>query len=213
MALREVTEKEFVTEILQSELPVLVEFGADWCGPCKVVLPELTALANELEGQAIIVRMDVDRSPRIAKELGIQGVPTFVTFHKGRPVGAKSGALKKAQLRQLIEPILPRAVGAIKPEEAAALYSKHQIVFIDTRDEAVWGRVRLPAAVNIPLDQIESRLAELHMLPASPVLYCRGGDSTKELAARLAEQGVPVPFLEGGILGWEAAGLPIERPN
>lgn len=213
MALREVNEREFVTEILPSELPVLVEFGADWCGPCKTVLPELTALANELEGQAIVVRIDIDRSPRITKELGIQNVPTFVTFHKGRPVGAKSGALKKAQLRQLIEPILPRAAGAIKPQEAAALLAQRQIVFVDTREPAVWGRVRLPGATNIPFDQIESRLAELHMLPGSPVLYCRGGESTKELATKLAELGVPVSFLEGGILGWEACGYPIERPS
>ena len=213
MALREVTEKEFVTDILQSELPVLVEFGADWCGPCKVVLPELTALERELEGKAIVVKIDIDRSPRIAKELGIQNVPTFVTFHNGRPVGAKSGALKKAQLREMLDPLLPRAVGAIKPEEAAALLAKHQIVFIDTRDATVWGRVRLPGARNIPLEQIESRLAELHMLPGSPVLYCRSGDATKDLAARLAEQGMPVPFLEGGVLAWEACGLPVERPD
>jgi thioredoxin 1/putative thioredoxin len=113
----------------------------------------------------------------------------------------------------MLEPLLPRAAGAIKPEEAAALLSRRQIVFVDTRDAAVWNRVRLPGAKNIPLAEIEGRLAELHMLAASPVLYCRGGDSTKELAAKLAQQGVPIPFLEGGILAWEAAGLPIERPD
>jgi thioredoxin 1/putative thioredoxin len=213
MALREVSEREFVTDILQSDLPVLAEFGADWCGPCKVVLPELTALEQEFEGRAIVVKIDIDRSPRIAKELGIQSVPTFVVFHKGRPIDAKTGALKKAQLKQMIEPLLPRAVGAIKPEEAAALLSKRQIVFVDTRELSVWSRVRLPGARHIPLAEVETRLAELHMLPASPVLYCRSGEATKELAGRLAAEGVPVPFLEGGMLGWEASGLPVERPD
>jgi thioredoxin 1/putative thioredoxin len=213
MALREVSEREFVTDILQSDLPVLVEFGADWCGPCKVVLPELTALEQELEGRAIVVKIDVDRSPRIAKELGIQNVPTFVVFHKGRPIDAKAGALKKAQLKQMVEPLLPRAAGAIKPEEAAALLAKRQIVFVDTRELSVWNRVRLPGARHIPLEEVEGRLAELHMLPGSPVLYCRTGEATKELAGRLASQGVPVPFLEGGMLGWEASGLPVERPD
>jgi thioredoxin len=213
MSIREVSEKEFVSEVMQSELPVLVEFGADWCGPCKTVQPELTALAQELEGQALVVRVDIDRSPMIARELGIQSVPTFVTFQNGRPVGAKSGAMKQAQLRQLLEPLLPRAAGAIKPEEAAALLARRQIVFVDTRDESVWRRVRLPGAKSIPFAEVESRLAELHMLPASPVLYCRSGDMTKELAARLAQQGVPVPFLEGGMLSWEASGLPVERPD
>lgn len=213
MSIREVNERDFVNEVMQSELPVLVEFGADWCGPCKTVHPELVALAQELQGQALIVKIDIDRSPVIARELGIQSVPTFVVFQKGRPVGAKAGAMKKAQLRQMLEPLLPRAAGAIKPEEAAALLARKQIVFVDTRDAAVWNRVRLPGARNMPLAEIDQRLAELHMLPASPVLYCRSGDQTKELAAKLAQQGMPVPFLEGGILAWEAAGLPIERPN
>ena len=212
MPMREVSEREFVSEVMQSELPVLVEFGADWCGPCKTVQPELNALAQELEGQALVVKVDIDRSPMIARELGIQSVPTFVTFQKGRPVGAKSGALKKAQLRQMLEPLLPRAAGAIKPEEAAPLLARKQIVFVDTRDASVWGRVRLPGAKSIPIAEVETRLAELHMLAASPVLYCRSGELTKELAAKLAEQGVPVPFLDGGMLAWEAAGLPVERP-
>lgn len=210
--MREVSEREFVSEVMQSELPVLVEFGADWCGPCKTVQPELNALAQELEGQALVVKVDIDRSPMIARELGIQSVPTFVTFQKGRPVAAKSGALKKAQLRQMLEPLLPRAAGAIKPEEAAPLLARNQIVFVDTRDASVWGRVRLPGAKSIPFDEVLNRLAELHMLSASPVLYCRSGELTKELAAKLAEQGVPVPFLDGGMLAWEAAGLPVERP-
>lgn len=212
MTLREVSEREFVTDILQGELPALVEFSADKSGPCKAAEPELLALAQELEGKAHIVKMDITRSPRIARELGVQSVPTFVVFHQGRPVDAKAGALKKAQLRQMLEPLLPRAAGAIKPEEAVALLAKHQIVFVDTREPAVWGRVRLPGAKNIPIDQIESRLAELHMLPGSPVLYCRSGTATKELAAKLAADGMPVPFLEGGVLAWEACGFQIERP-
>lgn len=213
MPIREVSEREFVTEVMQTELPVLVEFGADWCGPCKTVAPELDALAQELEGQALVVKVDIDRSPMIARELGIQSVPTFVVFHNGRPVGAKSGAMKRTQLRQLLEPLLPRAAGALKPEEAAALLARKQIVFIDTRDEVVWRRVRLPGAKSIPFAEVETRLAELHMLGSSPVLYCRSGDLTKELASKLAQSGVPVPFLEGGMLAWEAAGLPVERPD
>jgi thioredoxin len=212
MALSEVTEKEFVAEVMQSDLPVLVEFGADWCGPCKVMLPELVALQRELEGKAKVVRVDVDRSATIAREIGIQGVPTFIVFKDGRPVAAKSGTLKKAQLLQLLDPFLPRAAGAIKPEEAAALIAQHRITLVDTRDQVVWERVRLPGAANIPLAEIPTRLAELHMLAATPVLYCRSGELTKDVARRLGEEGTPVGFLDGGILGWEAAGLPVEKP-
>ena len=212
MAMQEVSERDFVNEVMRSKVPVLVEFGADWCGPCKVVAPELKALASELEGKIRVVTVDIDRSPVIARELGVQAVPTFVVFDKGRPVGAHSGALKKAQLRELIEPFLPRPAGALKPEEVAQLLARQQVVLVDTREQAVFDRVHLPRAIHMPIEDLENRLAELHMLQAAPVLYCRSGEQTKELAARLAQSGVPVSYLDGGVLAWEAAGLPIERP-
>jgi thioredoxin 1/putative thioredoxin len=64
----------------------------------------------------------------------------------------------------------------------------------------------------MPIDEIESRLAELQMLQAAPVLYCRSGEQTKDLAAKLAADGMPISYLDGGVLSWEAAGLPVERP-
>ena len=89
---------------------------------------------------------------------------------------------------------------------------RRQVVLVDTRDQAVFDRVHLPQAVHMPIADIDKRLAELHMLSAAPVLYCRSGEQTKELASKLASQGMPVSFLEGGMLAWEAAGLPVERP-
>jgi thioredoxin len=213
MPLTPVTEQNFEREVLMSELPVLLEFGAEWCGPCKVVAPELEALATELDGKAKIVSVDIDKSPLLARELGVQSVPTFVVFHQGRPVGGRVGALRRPQLREMLEPVLPRAAGALKPQEVFALAKQGRVSLVDTRDEPVFRRSRIPGAVNIPLGEIESRLAELHMLPSPPVLYCRAGDKTKDLAARLAEQGMPVAFLEGGVLGWEASGFDLERPD
>ena len=213
MPLVEITEPNFESEILSSELPVLVEFGAEWCGPCKTVTPELEALADELQGKAIIAHVDIDKSPRLARELGVQSVPTFVVFHQGRPVDGKVGAMKRAALRAMLEPVLPRAAGALKPEEVQALVQAGRASLVDTREPQVFQRAHLPGAVNLPLKSIETRLAELHMLPAAPVIYCRAGDQTKELADRLAQQGIPVSFLEGGVLGWEAAGFEIERPD
>jgi thioredoxin 1/putative thioredoxin len=213
MALANVTEQTFEDEILRSELPVLVEFSAEWCGPCKTVAPELRALAEDLKDKAKVVTIDVDRSPNIAREMGVQSVPTFVVFHQGRPVGGRVGALRRAQLREMIEPFLPRAAGALKPAELKQLLDRRQVVPVDTREPAAFGRAHLPKAVNIPLEDIGNRLAELHMLPGAPVLYCRSGDKTKDLAEKLANEGAPVAFLEGGILGWESAGYDLERPD
>lgn len=208
-----VTERTFEQEVLMSELPVLLEFTAEWCGPCKQVAPELQALARELEGKAKVVTLDIDKSPTIPRQMGVQSVPTFVVFHNGRPVGGKVGALRRAELRSMLEPFLPRAEGAVRPEELAQLIQAGRVSLVDTREAPVFGRARLPGAVNIPLEELEGRLAELHMLPATPVLYCRGGDKTKDLAAKLAEQGMPVAFLEGGVLAWEASGFKLQRPD
>jgi thioredoxin len=213
MPLPQVTEKNFEQEVLLSEEPVLVEFGAEWCGPCKTMAPELMALATELKGKAKIVTVDIDRSPTIARQIGVQSVPTFVVFHQGRPVGGKVGAMQRRELRDMLDPFLPRAEGAIKPDELAQLLKAGRVCTVDTREPLVFARAHLPGAVSMPAAEIETRLAELHMLPATPVVYCRSGDQTKDLAAKLAEQGIPVAFLEGGVLGWEAAGYSLERPD
>ena len=138
MALTTVSERDFLEEVLQCQLPVLVEFGATWCGPCKVVEPELEALAAELQGKAKVVKVDIDQSRRLATELGVQSVPTFVVFAQGQPVAGKDGTLKQAQLRELITPHLLRDVGAIKPAEVAALHQADELQLVDTR-----GRGRL----------------------------------------------------------------------
>ncbi len=206
-----ITEREFEAEVLRPQLPVLLYFTADWCQPCRTIAPEVEALAKELEGKISIRKVDIDKSQLIARELRIQSVPTFIVFLKGRPVDAVVGAVGKKKLRELVEPFLPRAEGALKAIEVAHAIKEGAVVPVDTRDAAAFGRAHLPGAKNIPLEEVETRLAELAMLPAPPVLYCRSGDKTKELAARLAEMEMPAAFLEGGLLAWEAEGLPIER--
>jgi thioredoxin 1 len=136
-----------------------------------------------------------------------------MVFHGGRIAAAEVGILRKAQLREMIEPFLPRAEGALRAAEVAQLLAQRQVALVDTREPAVFGRMHLPGAVNIPLAEVPARLADLHMLVGEPVLYCRGGEQTKELVARLTAEGTPVAFLEGGVLAWEAEGLPVERPD
>jgi thioredoxin 1/putative thioredoxin len=206
-----VTERDFEQVVLRSELPVLMQFTADWCQPCKAIAPEVEAFAQEMEGKAKVVRIDVDKTPVIAQQLRVQSVPTFMLVAEGRIQDMVVGAIRRKKMQEMVEPFLPRAAGAIKPEELAQLLAGGAVVPIDTRDASAFGRAHLPRAVSMPLEGLEGRLAELHMLAGQPVLYCRAGDKTKDMAEKLAEQGVPVAFLEGGLLAWEAAGLPIER--
>jgi thioredoxin-like negative regulator of GroEL len=213
MPLPVIAEQDFERDVLRSELPVLIEFFSDRHPGCKTVAPEVEAIARELEGKASVLKVDIDKSKRIAASLRIQAVPTFIVFHRGRPVAAEKGVVRRDVLRELMEPFLPRAEGAIRPMELAQLIQQGQVVAVDTRDAAAYGRAHIPGAANLPIEEIESRLAELHMLAGEPILYCRSGDRSKELAEKLAESGIPVGFLEGGFLAWEAEALPIERPE
>ena len=207
-----VTERDFEQAVLLAEIPVLVYFTADWCQPCKTIAPEVEAFAEEMAGKLGIVKVDIDKSQALARQLRIQSVPTFMLFAEQRLADAQVGALGKKQLRAMVEPFLPRSAGALKARELAELIKQGMVTPVDVRDAAAWGRAHLPGAKSLPLEEIEGRLAELYMLPGQPALYDRSGDKTKELAERMEAQGTPVAFLEGGILAWEAEGLPIERP-
>lgn len=206
-----VTERDFEAEVLRSETPVMIEFTADWCAPCKQIAPEVDAFAEEMRGKVKVMKVDIDKSPILARQLRVQSVPTFMVFAEQRIANASVGAIGRKEMRQLVEPVLPRQEGALKAIEVAQLLRQGAIITVDTRDAAAYGRARLPGAKHIPLDEIEGRLAELHMWGGQPVLYCRSGEQTKDLATKLAEQGLPVAFLEGGLLAWESEGLPVER--
>ena len=148
MALQQVSEQDFEAHVLASQAPVLVEFGATWCGPAKSWSRSSSSLAQELGERAKIVKVDIDQSPHLARQLGVQSVPTFVVFVNGRPVGGKVGALEKAQLAELLEPFLPRAAGALKPKEVAQLQKQGEVALVDTRAPEVFRRSRIAGAIK-----------------------------------------------------------------
>ncbi len=207
-----VSEQEFEQAVLNCPLPVLVEFGAKWCGPCKTVAPELEALRSELKGKAEILQVDIDDCPRIAQAMRVQSVPTFIVFVAGRPADAGQGAMNRAQLRQLLDKHLPRATGALTAPEAAQLLLNNQLTPVDTRDEPTFKRTHIEKAVNFPLVTLGDRLGELQLLSPPAMLYCRDGKDSMDMAGKLAAQGYPVSFLDGGVLEWEGAGNRLVRP-
>jgi thioredoxin len=208
-----VTEQSFEQEVLQSELPVLIEFFTEWSNQSKAIAPEVEAAATELAGKAKVVRVDLEKAPRIAGALRVQNAPTFIVFLQGQPVTGKPGMLRKNALLALVDRFLPRQEGAIRPAELAELLKQGGVTPVDTRDARSYERAHIPGAVSFPLDEIRNRLAELNMLPSPPIFYCRTGKDSKELADELAASFEQVGFLEGGLLAWEAEQLPIERPE
>jgi thioredoxin len=212
-SLLQVNEQNFEAEVMVSEIPVLVEFGATWCGPCKTVEPELKAFAAEMQGRVKVVTVDIDQSPMIAQAMGVRSVPTFVLFKGGRPADGRQGAIRKAEMMAMVEKHLPRAQGSLNAKEVAGYLKQDRIVMVDIRPHDVWERSRITGAVSFPMDTFDTRLAELITLGKTPVLYCRTGADAKAIAQKMAEAGAPIAYLDGGVLAWETEGFRLDRPS
>jgi len=98
-ATKPVTDGSFETDVLKSGQPVLVDFWAEWCGPCRMVGPVLEELATEMQGQVNIVKMNVDENPMAPSKYGIRSIPTLILFKNGQPAATKIGALPKQALQ------------------------------------------------------------------------------------------------------------------
>ena len=91
-----------ISAVRTAKVPVLVEFYADWCGPCKIVGPMVEELAQELKGKALVIRINVDEEPKLAREHGVRGIPLFIAYKNGRETGREVGGIPKNRMRTLL---------------------------------------------------------------------------------------------------------------
>jgi thioredoxin 1 len=106
-----VTSDIWENEVLESSVPVVVDFYANWCGPCRFVAPAIAALASEYDGKIKFVKLDVDKSEDIADQYNVQSIPTIIIFKSGKKVGSVIGAKSKAELVRFIQKHLGQRVG------------------------------------------------------------------------------------------------------
>ncbi len=104
--LHDVTDSSFDAEVLQSEQPVIVDFWAEWCGPCRQIAPILKQVAEDFEGRVKVVKLNVDESPQTAGQYGIRSIPTMLAFKDGQVVEQVMGARPKASYIEMAQKLL-----------------------------------------------------------------------------------------------------------
>src|SRR6476646_6489353 len=103
MATKTVTDQSFASDVLGSESPVLVDFWAEWCGPCRMIAPALEEIAGELGEKVTIAKLNIDENPDAPGRYGVRGIPTMLLFKGCQPVAQKVGAAPRSQIQQLLE--------------------------------------------------------------------------------------------------------------
>ena len=98
-----VTDDSFATDVLQAKEPVLVDFWAEWCGPCKMIAPSLEEIGRDFAGRLTVAKVNIDDNPVTPNNYAVRGIPTLILFKDGKPAAQQVGALPKSQLRQWVE--------------------------------------------------------------------------------------------------------------
>ena len=106
MSIVHVSDESFDADVLKGDGAILVDFWAEWCGPCKMIAPALEDIAKEMDGRVTVAKMNIDDNPLTPQKYGVRGIPTLMLFKEGQVAATKVGALAKTQLQEWVESVV-----------------------------------------------------------------------------------------------------------
>jgi thioredoxin 1 len=115
MTTTHVTDASFETDVLKSDGPVLVDFWAEWCGPCRMIAPALEEIAKEMDGKLTVAKVNIDENPGTPTKYNVRGIPTLILFKNGQIASTKVGALPKSKLVEWVNSVIHPAVASTNP--------------------------------------------------------------------------------------------------
>lgn len=208
----DVTDQTFEEQVLKAAGPVLVDFWAPWCGPCRHVGPVIAEIEEELGGALTVAKVNVDECPMAAGTFRVQSIPAMWLFDKGEALGQVVGAQPKDRLMQFISHHLKSlGVEALSPADVELARDDMGATLVDIRPAVDYDRGHLPGALSICIDPDDIDAADLPAALADLrderlIVYCRGGQHSTALARRLLKEGyASVSVIEDGVFGWEVS--------
>lgn len=216
MAVQSVTDATFEDVVLNATVPVLIDFYADWCQPCKAIAPLLEDLSEEYAGAVLFVKVDVEANPAVMQAFRIQSMPTIMLLHERQLVDAVVGARGREEYEALLQrvatkPARVRGVETFDAQRLKLTLEAEMAVPVDVWVETDFSRARIPGAMHVAADGAAERFTELNDPSMTYVFYGRTNEGVHEVAKAALEAGIAAGVLDGGLLAWESEFLPVEK--